>query len=416
MKPRPNIADKAQTALARAACPNPEPVLRANGAAITADSRDEMLARCAAGQYVELELDVMAFEQKPGVQNRNYVRFRDGAMLALGRSGVGTPFMRDHDQDDAMARGGTIVASQAEKRGDGDYAIRQTVKLTAPWAVDLALRGLLSTVSIGWNPTGAVQCSVCSLNFYRCSHYPGERYSMREMDDGSRRPVADAAGPMVCERIYTSAELVETSAVSVPAVPSAQIDAIRAALSAQKNTGMSPGESEIMNPKLLALLGLTATAGEIEVEKAVESILSAKKLGEQQRDELATQLATANAKITGYEQVLEKQAEDEFVTKAIQSGKLIPGSQHEQSLRAFYTINQDAARAFVASSPAVTPVGAPRQAGGPVPADPKGTATDQTIATVGGDPNKVRANLLASGFSPDKVEKMLADAVGGKAR
>lgn len=402
---KPSAPDKALGTLARASCVNPELVLRAGGEQVSASMRDELLAKCMAGAYVELELEVMAYEQKPGEQNRNFVRFRDGAMMALGRSGVGTPFMRDHEQDDALARGGTIIASRTEKRGEGDYAIQQTVKLTAPWAVELALRGLLSTVSIGWNPTGAVQCSVCGLNFYRCSHYPGERYAK---DDGSDELV-------VCERIYSAAELVETSAVSVPAVPSAQIDAIRAALSAQRS-GKSPHEDETMNPKLIALLGLAATAGEDEVTKAVDSLLSARKLTEQQRDELATALAAANAKLSGYEQVLAKQSEDRFIEDAVRSGKLIPGSQFEQALRAYHGKDADGAKALVASSPVVTPIGAPRDSGGAPPKDvnPELKVVDQTILAAGGNPDKVRANLLASGFKADQIESMLAKAAGGK--
>ena len=40
-----------------------------------------------------LEVDLLAYEQLPGKQNRNGVRFRDGAMTALGRSGTRTPYL-----------------------------------------------------------------------------------------------------------------------------------------------------------------------------------------------------------------------------------------------------------------------------------------------------------------------------------
>lgn len=393
--------------LSRASCRGEVTLKAAGGGALTDEMRDEMLARCAAGQYVELELECMAYEQKPGEQNRNFVRFRDGAMLALGRSGVGRPFLRDHEQGDALARGGTILESQATKRGEGDYAIRQRVKLTAPWAVELALRGLLDTLSIGWNATGDVACSVCSSNFYRCSHALGQRYAMKTFDDGSSRPVADANGPMVCERVYSSAELVETSAVSVPAVPSAQIDAIRAALSA------SPQEKEInMNPQILALLGLASTAGDTDITKAVESVIAAKKIVEGQRDELATQLAAVSAKLAGYETVLAQKVEDEFVAEAVRSGKLIPGSAFEQSLRNYHGKDAEGAKALVASSPRVTPIGAP--GAGSAPPDAKASNADATITGLGGDVNKIRANLLGAGIPADKVEQLLTNTVGGK--
>jgi hypothetical protein len=83
----------------------PELTLRANGAAVTPATRDELLAKVRAGEHVELELEVHAFEQSAGERNRKNVRFRDGAMQALGRSGVGKPVLRDHEHGgDQMPR------------------------------------------------------------------------------------------------------------------------------------------------------------------------------------------------------------------------------------------------------------------------------------------------------------------------
>jgi len=42
--------------------------LRADGDTLTTARRDELLAACAAGKYVELELDMQSFEQQPGVR------------------------------------------------------------------------------------------------------------------------------------------------------------------------------------------------------------------------------------------------------------------------------------------------------------------------------------------------------------
>ena len=74
------------------------------GGDITPALRDELLAKCKAGEYVELHVDLIAYEQKAGVANRKFVRFRDGAMMRLGSSGRGRPFLRDHEQGDSLAR------------------------------------------------------------------------------------------------------------------------------------------------------------------------------------------------------------------------------------------------------------------------------------------------------------------------
>ena len=69
------------------------------------------------------------------------MRFRDGAMGAIGRSGRGVPFLRDHDQYSVLARGGTIVASETTKVADGHYQLRQRATLLATFAA-LAARAM----------------------------------------------------------------------------------------------------------------------------------------------------------------------------------------------------------------------------------------------------------------------------------
>ncbi len=219
--------------------------------AMTPARRDELLAKCKAGAYVELELDLLAYEQKPGVTNRNFVRFRDGGLVAMGRTGKNTPLLRDHAQGDTLAKAGIVLDSTTEKRADGDYVIRQTVRITATWAVELALRNLLSTVSIGWNPTGPVNCSACKATIDNCYHWPGTR--LAEVDDGDRgkRMVRKADGPITVEWIFTDAELVETSLVTVPAVPGAHIEEIRAALSARQQQTQGAPMHEPSDPNLI---------------------------------------------------------------------------------------------------------------------------------------------------------------------
>lgn len=223
---------KAMPLICRVATETTRTLRAATGEPITDELRDQLLAKCAAGEHVEIDVDILAFEQRPGVANRNFLRFRDGAMLKLGASGKGTPFLKNHDQGDVEARGGTITRSQTEKVGEGEYHLRQTARLSAPWAVSMALRGLLDKVSIGWAGDD-VTCSVCGTAVYtECYHWPGDRVSEEAGADGKKRYVRDRKGSLRVEWIFNDPSLVETSAVNVPAVPMAGIEAVRAALSA----------------------------------------------------------------------------------------------------------------------------------------------------------------------------------------
>lgn len=205
-----------------------------DGREVTPEVRDELLGKLAAHEYVELEVELLAYEQQAGRPNRKFLRFRDGLMLSLGRSAASKPFLRDHDQGDVMARGGTITASRTEKRAEGDYAIHQTAKLTAPWAVEQALRGLLDRVSIGWHPNALPHCTACKAEvFSKCYHFPGDRLADEPGEDGRRRLVRRADGDKVVEWEFPDAEITETSFVNVPAVPAAGVRSIRASLSAE---------------------------------------------------------------------------------------------------------------------------------------------------------------------------------------
>jgi hypothetical protein len=205
----------------------------AAGKPISPEMRDELLAKCARGEYVEIEVPMLAYEQRAGVDNRNFVGFRDGAMLAIGRTGRGKPFLRDHAQYNSLAVGGSLIESKTENPTEGHYAIRQTVRLTAPWAVEMYLRGLMKTVSIGWIPTGPVLCSVCGTEvFDRCYHWPGQRLAEVTDEKGAKRYERKRDGSILVRWIYTAAELIETSCVPVPGVPTAEMDQLRSALAA----------------------------------------------------------------------------------------------------------------------------------------------------------------------------------------
>lgn len=411
---------QAMTLACRASLPVGSLTLRANGGAITAAIRDELLAKCAAGEYVELEADLLAYEQATGERNRNFVRFRDGALVGLGRSGKGTPFLRDHNQGDSLSKGGTITASSTEKRDEGSYAIHQSAKLTAPWAVELALRDLLSAVSIGWRPTGPVLCSECNAPVLtKCWHFPGDRLAERDNEDGSKRKVRASDGPLVVEWIFTEAELVETSCVPIGGVPRAQFDSIRAALSAQFPgfSGAEPQEEDMsINPKLLALLGLAATAGDPEVITAVEGM---------QRD-LATRTKELSisdaevkrlaAEVDGYKATQLAAERDSFIRDGLSSGRI---SLAEESVwRELHELSPDKAKARMAERKPgqSTPVGQPRQSATvpnetPTGGEPAKVVND-TLAANGIDPKKARE--FAGLFGATDPEKSIANAIGVK--
>lgn len=211
-----------------------------DGTPVTDEMIDGLLERCRLGQRVEIDVPMLAYEQwdyekYPGKDNRNFVCFRGGEMQALGRTGKRKPFMRDHEQRESLARGGTLIESKTEQPEEGHHQIFQTVRLSAPWAVEMYLRGLMTTVSIGWFPTGPVICSACDAPIgAKCWHWPGDRLDEVIDGDGVKRKVRNrnGGGAILVRWIYTKAELIETSCVPVPGVPTAAMDQLRATLAA----------------------------------------------------------------------------------------------------------------------------------------------------------------------------------------
>lgn len=384
--------------------------LRAGGKTLEAPDRAALLAKAVAREDVSLELDVLAYEQGKRdaagnvIKNRKGVRFRSGGMQAFGRSGKGTPFMRDHRQGDSTARGGTVLDSKAVKvTDDGHYQILQTVRLTEPAAVERALRGLMSTVSIGWNALGPVICTVCSTEIFdKCFHFPGDVVTA---EDGTKSEV---------EWETSDAELLETSEVPVPAVPSAEIDGIRAALSAHDPDDNRHARKN-MNPKLIAILTLAATASETEVLAAVEKVISERDVALAKFDIAEKQRVTLAGQVEVYRKVEIKTAEDAFIQLGLDEGRI--GTGDADVFRKLFSLDQADAKLEMGkrAKGSATPVGTPRQSDKPAPKDddPKALAADAKIINFGGDPNKVRANLLAAGFSPERVEKMLLKTTGG---
>lgn len=351
--------------------------LDAAGAEIGVAERDQLLAKVAAGEHVELTMDVLAFEQRRDEANRNGIRFREGMLIKFGRTGVGTPFLRDHEQDEVEARAGTVTASRTEKRGEGDYVIRQTVKVSAPWAVDLALRGLLGSVSIGARPTGPVECSICGTEVLTdCWHFPLDTVDGKD-------------GPQVCEWVFTDAELIETSVVNVPAVPSARIQAIRAVLSAGANRGGRAPQETNMKGILIGLLGLAATAGESEITNAVRDGFLERDTLRSVNAELAKRTNELEVELKQFREQAELAAaaaavaaEEAFISEGISTGKVGLNSDLEKNLRALFKANQATARSLLASMPRSTPVGAERQSDR---AAPPAAAASTDVAAILGD-------------------------------
>lgn len=381
------LADACHTSIALA----PELTLRYGGAAVTPAMRDELLAKVKAGDYVELEIDVHAFDQETGKRNRKNVRFRDGAIQALGRSGAGKPVLRDHEQGDSLAVAGKITSSKGEKVEEGKYSIDQVWNVTAPWMVELALRNLLSFVSIGWSATGPVMCSACDAPvFSQCYHCPGDMLSEQVGDDGKTRKVRDRKGSIVVEWVYTSAELTETSITPVPAVTSARIESIRAALSAHGG-GISPPaeEGNNMDPKLLALLGLAATAGVSEVLSAVESLVA-----DRAELKLATsELKIANGELETLRGEKRKTEADQFIADALSSGKIAKGD--EAQWRDLFELSAERARKRMSErvDGSATPVGQKRHSA-------ENHTEDKAAATGGDAIAETHKILKANGVDP----------------
>lgn len=420
--------DAAIGAAARAAVTGVALTLRASssagdGAELTDDQRAALLAAAVARQQVSLDVELLAFEQIAGERNRNFVRFRDGAMLALGRSGRGTPFLRDHEQQDVRARGGTVLDSSTTKVAEGHYQLLQRVRLTEPSAVERALRGLMSSVSIGWSATGPVLCSACGTPVLeRCWHWPGDNVKL----DGGDTLVA-------IEWVFTAAELVETSEVSVPAVPAAGVQGIKAALAAQgfgiraattaHDQRQTPREDDDMDKiklALIGLLGLAATASDDEVTSAVSKL-------QRERDTLAAsnaELSKAQAKLAAEAEAariaIAAAETEEFLAEAVKAGKCAPGSKLEGHLRDFFAVDQAGARELVSGLPRITPVGEKPQraaAGDRTPATaPALSGAGERIAAHSqhASLDGVRRTLAAMGKTPAEADRIIASQLAPK--
>lgn len=389
--------------------------LRSGGAELSTADADALLAKAVARERVELELTVLAFEQRAGEHNRNHVRFRDGAMLALGRSGRGVPFLRDHDQGSVEARGGTVIESKTIKVDDGHYRIEQVVRLTEPAAVERALRGLMTGVSIGWHPTGPVDCSLCGravLERGWCGHWPGDAV---KLDNGARVVTA--------EWVYTAAELLETSEVSVPAVPRAGIEGVRAALSVLSSGECSPTTEkqnmEKLQSALAGKLGLPLSSTDDDIAAAVDLRLAKLSALEAQAAEFHRLQAKAAAEAEAMRAQLAAQELEDFTALGRREGKTMPDSPMEAALRNYFQADKDGARGLLASMPRITPVGEPRQSAAPAPvvdAAPKLSSAAERIKNYNpiASLDGVRRALLSMGKTTAEADAIISRQLAAK--
>lgn len=333
--------------------------LRRNGAEIDVAARDKLLAKLAAGEYVELEMDIRAFVQEPGKRNKNFVRVKDGRPLSSGAKTWSTkPFLRDHERRNTLARGGTIISSEVRDEG-GAKVVYQTVRLTAPWAVEQAARKLMDRFSVSFAPTAPILCSVCDADIRKCAHWPGDT-----TDDGQ-----------VVEAVFTGIEGVETSSVNDPAVEGTGVESIRAQLSAMRSCPTNTHSDErdnIMRQKIVEILNasgskLAENASDEEVLVGIKTALA--KASElqaitDQRDAALAKLATVEAqRADALFGVLLEKLEKRVGLKRNEAGEKVV-SGWEDSLRdKFYKLHAtpDDCEAWIKGLPNLTGVGVPVQ-------------------------------------------------------
>lgn len=133
-----------------------------------------------------------------------------------------------------------------------------------------------------------------------------------------------------------------------------------------------------MNPELLKLLGLAATAGDSEVLSAVTTL----KTAAAELKVAQTELAAANKEVEILTKEKRKGEEDTFIRDALASGRIAKGD--EDAWRDLFSLSPERARTRMSAKPegSATPAGQPRQSG----TDTKDPKAAKTSAGTGGDP------------------------------
>lgn len=301
--------------------------LYANGEALDKSGRASMLAALRGGDVPHaLEVEAITYLQSDSA-NRKFVRFADKILSGFAKSFVGQPFLKDHNSWELDARGGTIISSKLEKLDNGTKAIRMKLSLVKPWAIEGALDGTIDRFSIGWSRTDIVTCSVHKTTvFSECQCMPG-----------------DKLGDVAVQFIFNGADGTEVSAVNVPAVVGTSVQAISQLDALDRDTlaGILGGELPIppkekinmLDPQLLAALGLTSTATLADVLSKIAANSDALTVSIAARGSVADELTILRAEKATRDASEKKTKIDASIAQLTHAGKIKPGSEVEQALR-----------------------------------------------------------------------------------
>lgn len=264
--------------------------------------RLELLRQLAAGQRFEIVVKrALAYKQsvyRGKMRNRNSLRFsgKHEALATLAATWKNQPFLVDHNKREQSARKGTILTSELGEF-QGSPAFYMGFSVVKPDAVQSVLDGTLDRFSIGWNPAGAVICTVHDVNVRTkdsCYCWPGDEVQYK----GELRTV---------EYEYHDAEGEELSGVNIPAVKSTKIEDYRAALAAELNLPRRvqvsvprTEENPMKYARLAAALALSALdePQEDAALAAVNGLRNRAASAEQERDTARAQLTAAQAELT----------------------------------------------------------------------------------------------------------------------
>jgi SOS response regulatory protein OraA/RecX len=244
---------------------------------------------------------------------------------------------------------------------------------------------------------------------------PGERYAMKSDDDGVQRPVRDPNGPLVAELVYTEAELVETSAVSVPAVPSAQIRGIRSPLEAEAERIRSPLEAAT-RPKEIEMSKFTNLSATPVLDRAIaetlarsgEADLRARLRGAGVTDDAIAAMfngarrSAAQPAAPQYQQPPEGRREAS-VDDQIRAEGGDPAAIRRSLARDAKLTPEEIEKRLAAMT---------RPASAPSASSPLDAQIDAEIRAEGGDPAKVRRDLARAGFTAEAITRQLASMCG----
>ena len=339
------------------------------GTVLSPAQRDALLAEVRGNPATTARLTLVAHTYLQGGATicTKFVRIRDGALRAAGRSFRNTPFLRDHQANDFMARGGTVVESDVVDL-DGDVkAFRQTLELVKPWAIEAALDGTMDRFSVRFKG-GPVSCTICGAEFR--SSFFGGLYPSCDHEPGAQYPLKDGSTAMCLAEFY-AATGVETSCCSVPSVGGTNVDEIRAAALAAAHAGeldlTHPQWAELsalINPHkeklpmkvfatLAAVIGLAADVDEAAIVVGVEKVVTERDGLRAALSDTQTKLNAAVAERATAELATRETRRTGLLERALNEGRYIKGSNSEaHAVKLAARGDLDGLQAFIDDLPA----------------------------------------------------------------